>query len=98
MPRRASDGRRPSTFAGGGSKDLANEFRASVVHFEPYENIGEHFIDKTHAVGLPSAGPAKDTKEVANRLCAAGTVVPSERDDGRQGPEPSGPVTSPRAE
>ncbi|MGH2948800.1 MAG: hypothetical protein ACRDPC_21520, partial [Solirubrobacteraceae bacterium] len=84
-------------FANDEPKELANQFRASVVHFEPYENIDEHFLDKAHAVELPGPGRATSTKEVANRVWA-GTVLPRERDGGRRGPAPSGPVSCPRAE
>jgi hypothetical protein len=77
--------------------ELARQFAASVRHFESYENIAEPFVNAPHALGAPALGRARDTKEVANRVAAAGTVVPREPAGGRSGPAPVGPVTCPAA-
>jgi hypothetical protein len=84
-------------FADDNPKELANQFRASVQHFESYENIAESFINAPHGLSAPSSGRAEGTPEVANRVAAAGTVVPRERTSGRTGPAPVAPVTCPSA-
>jgi hypothetical protein len=84
-------------FADEKPKELAKQFGASVMHSEPYENVAESFVDEPHALSAPTPGRAKDTKEVANRVASAGTVVPSEPADGSFGPAPVAPVTCPDA-
>jgi hypothetical protein len=78
-------------------RELARQFAASVRHFETYDNVAEAFVNAPHALAAPGQGRAGDTKEVANRVAAAGTVVPREPDGGRAGPAPVPPVTCPDA-
>jgi hypothetical protein len=78
-------------------RELAKQFGASVRHFEPYNNVAEPFTYAPHAISSPSPGPARDTKEVANRIAALGPVHPYEPATGRQAPAPQAPVTCPGA-